>query len=139
MKKASLVVLSLAVAGLFAASASAFDIGGAVKSAAKDVAKDVGKMVVLKETNKKIAELASQCKCNVKTGEVTNCDYGAIKSTVNPVRKGLKTALNRDADFYVYAASQECASQVQTNVTGWWTWHTAKNSDLKSTVKMELQ
>lgn len=135
MKKITLSVLGCTIAVAFSFGAQAFDIGGAAKS----VAKDIGKAVVLKETNEKISELASQCKCDVKTGKVTNCDYAGVKKIVNPVRTGLKAALNRDADFYVYTASNECSSEVQSNVTGWWSWHAIRNSDLKSVVKMELQ
>ena len=135
MKKIALSIAGCAIAMAFSSGVQAFDIGGAVKSAAKDA----GKMVVVSETNKKIKDLAAKCKCDVKTGRVTNCDYSAMKGKVSPARTGLKTALNRDANIHVTTASHECSSEIQTNMTGWWSWNTARDSSMGSTVKIELQ
>src|SRR3989338_3484363 len=135
-----LIVLMIVVLGVAVASGvRAFPgVGNVTGTRTESVVKDVGKMVVVSETNKKLSGKATACKCNVSTGTVSGCDYAGIKNMVDNAKTGIETGLNGHADFNVKAASQSCASQVQSNITGWWYWQTRVDPSLGSSLKMWL-
>ena len=114
-------------------------LGNVTGTKTESVVKDVAKMAIVEDTNKKIAAKAANCSCNVDAGTVSGCDYSGIASIVNNARTGLQTALNRDANLYVTAASQGCASEVSSNITGWWYWNTNRDSSLGPKIKMKLK
>lgn len=136
MKKVSLVVVvgSFAVAGLFAVSASAFDIGGAVKSAAIEGAKAGGRAVVEKEINKKLRE--KNCTFKPKTTELT-CDINDILGNIKTQKTvAEKSGLSNDVDLYVEIgrgkdkANSNLATERQDLIRNklrskisWWDWY----------------
>lgn len=114
-------------------------LGNVTGTKTESVVKDVAKTAIVSETNKKIAAKAANCSCNVNAGTVSGCDYSGIRDIVNNARTGLQTALNRDAQFYVTSESQGCATEVQSNITGWWYWHTMRAPGFGPKMEMKLK
>lgn len=104
------------------------------------IAKDVGKMAIVDDTNKKLAGKAGGCTCDAKTGRVAEgCDYNGIGKIVNNAKTALQVALDRNAELNVTAAHWDCASTIQSSVSGWTWWRTHQNPSLGSTVVLKVQ
>lgn len=99
MRSIAVAVLSAVLIGVFYASASAFDVGGAVGGAAKDAAKAGGRKVVESEINKNLKE--KDCSFKPKSTEL-NCDLDDILSTIKAQKTiAEKAGLANDVDIYI--------------------------------------
>lgn len=97
-------------------------------SHANKVINNVGSSVALDQMNKKLAQKSAKCKCDTKTGQISGCNLGAIRSTLDANKTGVKMAFNRS--FKVRAkTNRACYDTLRQEIpasSSYWGWYYSK-------------
>ncbi|MBF0106219.1 MAG: hypothetical protein HQM16_12935 [Deltaproteobacteria bacterium] len=99
-------------------------IGDKIVNTASDEGKNLINKAVVDDLNKKLSEYTSSCKCNMKTGKITGCNFAKMKKEIKVRQVAVKEFLGKNFKMKTEVANA-CWANLESNIPNdadYWSW-----------------